>query len=198
MTELASRKRPLWNIAIVLLAVIAVGGVALSLLYRTSSPPSSSDPGASNPVLGTPRPAFTLRDLDGVPRAVSAWDGKVLVLNFWATWCQPCLREIPMFDQLQREHGPSGLQFIGVAIDDADAVRQFQATHAIDYPMLSGNQDAIAVAQSYGNDVGILPYTAVVDRSGTIRFIQYGEIDEARARAVLDPLLETGARGQLR
>lgn len=184
------KSRRLWNVAIALLAVVAVSAVGVSLMYRGSlQTVTSARTPAGSTLIDTTRPGFTLRDLEGIPRTVSAWDGKVLVLNFWATWCQPCLREIPLFNRLQDEHGAAGLQFVGIAIDDGDAVRDFLKTTAIRYPVLSGQQDAVEVAQRYGNDIGILPYTAVVDRAGTIRFLQFGEIDETVARNVLEPLL---------
>lgn len=177
---------------LVLLTVIVIGGVAGNLVYVTwiQEKPTGTD--AEAPVatpLNTPRPEFTLRDLDGIPRTVGSWDGKVLVLNFWATWCKPCLREIPTFNRLQNEHGDAGLQFVGIAIDDRDAVREFMKTTTIDYPVLAAHQAAIEVAQEYGNDVGVLPYTAVVDRSGNIAFVQFGEFPEDLARTVILPLL---------
>ena len=185
-----ARSRSLWNIVIVLLAAVAVSAVAVSLMYRTPLQTGAMGKvGLDSAMLDAARPGFTLRDPDGIPRTVAAWDGKVLVLNFWATWCQPCLREIPAFNRLQREHGDEGLQFVGIAIDDPDAVREFLKTTEVSYPVLSGQQDAIEVAQRYGNDVGILPYTAIIDRTGTIRFIQFGELQETLARDVIRPLL---------
>lgn len=172
------------------LIVASLGAVAVSQFNR--KPVDAGVAAAPRPAGATvtvPRPAFTLRDIDGIPRTVGSWDGKVLVVNFWATWCRPCLREIPMFNRLQAEFGDAGLQFIGIAIDDADAIREFLKVNAVDYPVLAGQQEAVDVAISYGNDVGVLPYTAIVDRAGHIRFVQFGELPEALARDTIRPLL---------
>ncbi|MCP4044224.1 MAG: TlpA family protein disulfide reductase, partial [Gammaproteobacteria bacterium] len=67
---------------------------------------------------GKPRPEFSLNDLTGTPRRVREWDGRLLFVNFWATWCPPCLREIPTFIELQDRYGSRGLQFLGVAVQD--------------------------------------------------------------------------------
>jgi peroxiredoxin len=135
------------------------------------------------------RPAFQLPDLNGQLQSVQQWDGKVLVLNFWATWCPPCVREVPMLVELQRELGPSGLQVVGIAVDKRDAVHEFVETAAVNYPILHGVQSTLEVSQLYGNDAGTLPHTAVVDRAGIVRHVFQGELEREQLEAVLKPLL---------
>ncbi len=135
------------------------------------------------------RPEFTLRDLDGQLRSVNEWDGKVLVVNFWATWCPPCRREIPAFIDLQETYGERGLQFVGVAIDDPEKVRDYGATYGINYPSLVGENDAIEVATRYGNRVGALPFTTIINREGWIVYRQQGELSKAMAEKTILPLL---------
>ncbi len=140
-------------------------------------------------LLGQPAADFCLPDLEGSEHCVDEWAGKVRVINFWATWCPPCQRETPLFVELQETYGARGLQFIGVAIDDADKVRDFIDTHGVEYPMLIGQDEAIAAAKRYGNRYGALPYTVIVDRENRIRHIVHGELSRNEARTEILPLL---------
>lgn len=139
--------------------------------------------------IGSHRPEFSLPDLEGVQHKLSKWDGKVLVVNFWATWCPPCRKETPAFVELQEKYGAQGLQFIGVAIDEKDNVEDFADTYGVNYPMLLGNLDAINISKQYGNRFGTLPYTVIVDRKGKINFIQRGELLKTTAEEKIKALL---------
>ena len=143
----------------------------------------------STSVIGSLRPEFALPDTEGQIHNIKEWDGKVLVVNFWATWCPPCRREMPAFIELQDEFGAQGLQFIGVAIDEADKVSEFMDTYGVNYPMLLGDLAAIDVAKKYGNRFGALPYTVIVDRQGKITFIRRGELTKTGAIAEIKKLL---------
>jgi thiol-disulfide isomerase/thioredoxin len=114
----------------------------------------------------TPLPEPVLRDLDGRTRTLAEWRGKVVVLNFWATWCPPCREEMPEFVRLQRELGGQGLQFVGVAIDEPDTVREFLKEAPVNYPMLIGDEKAPAWADSLGNSLSALPFSVVFDGHG--------------------------------
>ncbi|MDH4275378.1 MAG: TlpA family protein disulfide reductase [Gammaproteobacteria bacterium] len=136
-----------------------------------------------------PRPDFVLPDLSGVRHHASEWDGKVLLINFWATWCPPCLREIPAFVELQKDYGARGLQIVGIALDNTDAVRKFVATHDMGYPVLVGDGAANEASLKFGDLEGALPYTAIVDRKGNIIYTHAGEISRERVEKVIGPLL---------
>lgn len=138
-------------------------------------------------VVGHLRPEFTLADLAGAPRKVSEWDGKVLIVNFWATWCPPCRKEIPAFIKLQRKYGDRGVQFVGIALDEPRAVQDFTQAMGINYPILIG--DSGAMTQRYGNHLGVLPYTVIIDRSSQIVFVKLGELTPAQAEAAIHDLL---------
>ncbi len=130
-----------------------------------------------------------LPDLEHRPQALRQWLGKVMVLNFWATWCPPCLREIPGFMRLQQRLGERGLQIVGVALDDPDKVQPFVGQMGMRYPVLLGGLAASDLARAAGNHLGGLPYTVVFDRQGRAVSSLVGEMSEARLSAIVEPLL---------
>lgn len=135
------------------------------------------------------RPQFWLSDPQGQRHGISEWDGKLLVVNFWATWCPPCLHEIPMFITLQERYQGRGVQFLGIAIDDADKVRAFADEIGLNYPTLHGQLDAIEVMSAYGNQSGGLPFTVFIDASGAIVARHPGVLDEATTSKLIEEFL---------
>lgn len=133
--------------------------------------------------------AATLPDMDGKPQALAQWRGKVMVVNFWATWCPPCLKEIPEFVRMQEKFGRRGLQFVGIAIDNRDKVREFAAKFRINYPVLIGELDAIELVRVVGNDRGGLPFTVIVDRKGQLIGTELGGLNEQKLTAIIEPAL---------
>lgn len=140
-------------------------------------------------IVGRLRPEFTLPDLDGRLRSISEWDGKVIALNFWATWCPPCLKEVPEFVLLQTKYQAAGLQFIGVALQKPEEVRQFVAEHGMNYPVLTGELEVIKLAESYGNHIGALPYTVIIDRNGQVAHVKPGVLPTEEAESIINRLL---------
>lgn len=132
------------------------------------------------------RPGFKLKDIDGQWRNADEWNGKVMVVNFWATWCPPCRKEMPAFIELQEKYGNAGLQFVGIALDDLNKVIDFIDTMGLEYPILVGQDDAILVSEAYGNRLGALPYTAVVDREGIIVKTFRGEVSKEAIEKVIN------------
>ena len=126
-------------------------------------------------------------------RNIGEWDKRVVLVNFWATWCPPCKEEIPELIRLQKAYGDKGVQVIGVALQEAEEVRGFAAELGINYPVLTGEVAVIEVAREYGNDFGALPYTVVFDAHGLIRFIKPGAIRyEEAEQAITDNLGSIG------
>lgn len=119
-------------------------------------------------------PAFTLADLDGRPVAIESFAHQPLVINFWATWCGPCLREIPLLKQFQAEH--PALTIIGIAVDRPDAVRAFADEMQFNYPVLVGQADAMDAATRLGIGVFVLPSTVFTAAGGATLGIHVGEI----------------------
>ncbi len=109
-------------------------------------------------------PAFTLTDLSGKPVSLADFRGKVVILDFWATWCPPCKKEIPDFVELQKQYGSKGLQVVGIALDQPDKVMAFTQQNGINYPVLLGNE---AITGTYGGIDGI-PTTFIIDKKGKI------------------------------
>ncbi len=134
---------------------------------------------------GEARPGFALPDLNGQTHRMADWDGQVVLLNFWATWCPPCQQEIPDFIEAQAKYEKAGLRVVGIAVDTPEAVREFQARVNMNYPVLVGQLDASALARQYGNQHGILPYNVLVDRDGIIRHVEVGRLTENQLEQLL-------------
>ena len=133
--------------------------------------------------------AAPLKDLEGGTRAIESWRGKVLVINFWATWCAPCRKEIPEFVKVQERHGARGLQFVGIAFDQPEPVGKFAGEYGINYPLLIGGLDTMALMRESGNKAGVLPFTLVLDRQGKVARGYRGTLDEAILESEVVPLL---------
>lgn len=133
--------------------------------------------------------ALTLPDTAGTPQSLGQWRGKVLVVNFWATWCEPCREEMPEFVRAQTELGPRGLQFLGIAVDQADKVGRFAQELHLNYPALIGGYDAMEVSQSFGNYLAALPFTIVIDRQGRIADTHLGPMKPSQLRSIINDLL---------
>ena len=133
--------------------------------------------------------ATTLPDLAQQPQAIKQWQGKVLVLNFWAPWCPPCRKEIPGFINLQNRLGSKGLQIVGIALDDIDKVQAYVDETGMDYPILLGDMKAVELGQAAGNRLGGLPYSVVFDRQGKAVATLVGEVSETRLEQLVQPLL---------
>ncbi len=132
---------------------------------------------------------LTLPDAAGAPQNFGQWKGKVLVLNFWATWCEPCREEIPALIRTQQKFGANGVQIVGIGIDSAAKIRDFSKEYKINYPLTVGGLDQIDLSRRLGNKIGGLPYTLVIDRAGRVVKTKLGGISEAELEALLRPLL---------
>jgi thiol-disulfide isomerase/thioredoxin len=131
----------------------------------------------------------SLADLSGRPQTLSQWRGKVLVVNFWATWCAPCREEIPALMKVQRKYIQNGVQIVGIALDNASKVREYSQELRIDYVLLIGAAEILGLGKDLGNRAGVLPFTVVLDRTGKLVHAQAGAVTEPSLGAVLAPLL---------
>jgi thiol-disulfide isomerase/thioredoxin len=134
-------------------------------------------------------PQFSFPDVEGNQRSSDEWRDKVVVVNFWATWCPPCRKEMPLFIELQEKYAGKGLQFVAIAIDDPDLVQDFYDVYGINFPTLIGGPEAIKLANRLGNRFDSLPFTAIFDRDGNTHYIQAGEMTKTILEQQLIPLL---------
>jgi thiol-disulfide isomerase/thioredoxin len=162
---------------IVALLALAGGILTKALLLNTAQTNSA------------PLPDFNLPDVSGNTHNISKWQGKIRVINFWATWCTPCRKEIPEFIALQEKYADRGLQFIGIAIDDQDSVKKYLASVKINYPMLIGDVAGIGLARQFGNSIDVVPFTIIVDRQGQIIHRHPGEFSKAQITEIITPLI---------
>jgi peroxiredoxin len=148
----------------VILIVIAVV-ISLMLVFGIQKTRHTSPPNAGK-LQGQPAPDFSLASLDGKTLKLSDYKGKAVLLNFWATWCEPCKIEMPWFVQLQQQYGPQGLQVLGVAMDDTDPqdIKEFAQKMGVNYPIVVGKE---AVGDQYGG-IPYLPSTFYIDRDGKV------------------------------
>jgi thiol-disulfide isomerase/thioredoxin len=130
-------------------------------------------------------PEFTLGDLEGKPRSILSWPGKSMIVNFWATWCAPCRREIPLLRELQKQHGAEGFQIVGVAVDIREDVVKYAQEMGIEYPILTGEQDGLDAVMKFGQGSIGFPFTVFTDDQARIVLFHLGEIKKEQADVLL-------------
>lgn len=173
------------NLLLLVAAVLAlIGGYWLAQALRPA--PETT---AANSYGGGELIDFTLPGLDGKNHSLAEWRGKVIVLNFWATWCPPCREEIPLLIALQKRRAAEGLQVVSVAIDNETAVRPYSQSAGINYPVLLGGDEALDLVARYGNSMGALPFTVVIDRDGAITGRKLGAFTASELESFVEPLL---------
>ena len=127
----------------------------------------------------------SFKQFDRQPHSLSQYKGKTVVAYFWATWCKPCIKEVPQLTALQNQYKNKNVQFIGIAIDNADKVEKFSKDNGIPYPILIGGDDAMTLAKKLGDLVGGLPFMVVIDKNGKLVEKILGEIPEGKLEKLL-------------
>lgn len=176
MNKLSRRN---WLIAA---AAVIAGGAGFALRRAAMTGPADGD--AVRGLL-----ALELPDPDGKPLSMKLWQGRVQVVNFWATWCEPCREEIPGLLRIGKKYDSKSLQIVGIAIDSADKVKQFAKDFQITYPLLIGGLETVDLSRQLGNKAGALPYTVVLDQGGKVIRTHLGKISEQELDEVVRPLL---------
>lgn len=198
--------RPLRALAVAF--VIVIGLAAGFISYRLQSllplpparsslpPPSNGGPAviqpenpdgsdeAPPPPVPDSLPDLTLPDLSGRPRSLRSFGNRPLIINFWATWCAPCRREIPLLRDLRQRYRADRLEVVGIAVDFVAAVRDYLRQTPIDYPLLIGEQDGLAAAEQFGMRT-VLPFSVFVDAQGGIVALKVGELHVEEADFIL-------------
>jgi len=157
----------------------AVSGVATSEPAAVSTAPTAQD--------GPPDvlPEFTLANVEGNPTSIRSWPNKSMVVNFWATWCAPCRREIPFLKKLQQENAAKGFQVVGVAVDVREDVLKYAKDVGIDYPLIMGEQDGLEAVGKFGLGSIGFPFTVFTDNQHRIIVTHLGELHPAQADVIL-------------
>ena len=140
---------------------------------------------------GAPRralPSASLVDLAGRTRRLSEWQDRILICNFWATWCAPCREEIPLLVATRAKYAFAGIEIVGIAVDNSTKVRDFAASFNISYPILLAEADGLDLMRQLGNSAGGLPYTVVTDRAGSVVHRKLGAFKGPDLDAVIGPL----------
>ena len=168
---------------ILALAVLAaiLGGIAQ---HWQQAPAVESNESA---LVGQPLPAVTLLDLKGQRHALSDYRGRRVLLNFWASWCGPCLEEMPALNRAQKKFGDQGTIVLGIAMDEPDRVRAFLANHPVSYPILLGQMDAPSTSLQLGDQREILPFNVLIDANGRIIATHSGVLPDSQLEQWLAP-----------
>ena len=168
-------RREALTLAAVAAAAAAAGGLVGAFGLQAS--------GAAE-LLSTP-----FRDLRGEARRLRDWQGRVVVCNFWATWCAPCREEVPILRAAQQQWAGQGIEVVGIGIDSVANIREFAAIFAVNYPILLGDPATIGLMRKLGNSAGGLPYNIVLDRQGAIARRKLGAFSAPELRQAVDGLV---------
>jgi thiol-disulfide isomerase/thioredoxin len=183
MSMRRSIRNTLWIAAFGMLAALAGFGVGRFV----------HEPG------GVEKPAtakdFALHDLAGKTHTLGEWRGKLVLLNFWATWCPPCRREIPLFMQLQERYQGKGLQIVGIAVDNPEPVASYWQEMRLNYPILLADDHTFDLMAAYGNGDGSLPYSVLITPDGEVAKVKLGAFGPNELESLVQPLLRTAKPG---
>jgi thiol-disulfide isomerase/thioredoxin len=173
-----------------LLLVLLAAGAAVTgfFAYRTLVDPKPAVR-APAPEAARTAPDFALPDLDGQMRMSDEWHDRIRVVNFWATWCPPCRKEIPLLKEIQAEYADRGVQVIGIAMDETEAVTEYAESMDFNYPVLIGQQEAVDLGNRFLKDFIGLPFTVFTDRDGRIVDIHTGELHRDQIETYLGRIL---------
>jgi len=167
---------------VLLFILVAVIAAAAGMLTQQSvhKPKQTNQLG----VVNSTRPDFSLADTEGNMRHIKEWDGKVVLLNFWASWCPPCRKELPDFVRLYDKYKDKGFVVVGVGIDKRQDLVDFMDQMGVEYPVMVAQTQGVALAQTYGDRLGALPYSVIIDRDGKIiethiNLLTYDQVEKA-------------------
>lgn len=165
------------NALILLIAIAGAIGGFLAGGWLRPLPPERIDPQALK--IGDATPPIQRPDVTGKPRALEEWRGKLLVVNFWASWCGPCREEMPLLDKTQQRLASKGVQIIGVAFDNPVAIQEFLGKVPVSYPILIDDPEkGDDLSARFGNGRGVLPYTVLIGRDGRVLARRFGNFTE--------------------
>ncbi|HTJ91606.1 MAG TPA: TlpA disulfide reductase family protein [Pararobbsia sp.] len=170
--------------ALVVCAALAVGGYAAGPQIVEWASGAEHGPNAAVSALW----ATTLPAPDNTQQALSQFKGKALVVNFWASWCGPCIAEMPALSALHKQYAAKGINFVGIAVDTAPNVQGFVHRVNVNYPLVIAGFGGGDLARQFGDEQGALPFTVVIDASGKVRSTTLGQVKPEKLAQTLDAL----------
>ena len=175
-----------------LLIIVLLSGLSgWFLFHHTLETNKAETPAAVTTSANTPVFNASFPDLNGKQQPIKQWQGKVIVLNFWATWCPPCREEMPELSAMQQQY--KDIVIVGLSTDDLEKTKEFIKTAPVSYPILAGDMEAMSFSETLGDDRGILPYTVIIDTKGAVVKTFFGRINQQILEETLIPLLKVSA-----
>ena len=174
------------NTGRLLVTLVAIAGFGFFGSPSNNALPINS--AAAEPVAADPVYAASFKDFNRNMQPLGQWKGKTLVVYFWATWCKPCLSEIPELVLLYDKYRSKNVMIVGVAIDQADKVEKFTKEHRITYPIVYGGTEAVELSKKMGNKIGGLPFSIVIDAKGQVVETILGEMPKGKLEQILKQL----------
>lgn len=171
--------------------LVVMLGLGFAIYYYFLNPNSTlNKPDSQYSTLSTQTLfAANLPNENGIAQALNQYKGKIIVLNFWATWCPPCREEMPELSQLHTENQTKNVVVLGIAIDEIGLVKEFTHDTPVSYPLFAAEDEGMTLNYDLGNDKGVLPYTVIIDANGKVVKTYFGRISKALLETTLRPLL---------
>ena len=184
------------NLLIIFAAGLLIGGVGFTILQQSKDAPetpvslvttaeAAAPAAATSTAMATTLPEFSLENREGKQQSIRSWPGKSMIVNFWATWCGPCRKEIPLLKEIAKTEAKDGFQVVGIAVDFRDDVLKYADEIKMDYPLLIGEKEGFAAADAFGVHSLGLPFTAFTDNQHRIVLMLMGELTPAKAKIIL-------------
>ena len=171
------------GLVIALCCAIGAAGLTVQLVFRSAKNPQAREFTSQKALSTLLDHSFT--DYNDKPFKLSQWSEKILVINFWATWCPPCREEMPYFSRISEQYAQKGVQFVGLSTDTAETIRLFASNHRISYPLLVGGPHLIPLIAELGNRQSALPFTLILDLNREPLLIRTGRLCKAELESVL-------------
>jgi cytochrome c biogenesis protein CcmG/thiol:disulfide interchange protein DsbE len=179
---------------IAIIILVSCSGKKQAEAGKTGASETSAQTASTPQQIEKIAPVFILENAAGVKQSLADYKGKVIVLNFWATWCPPCRREIPDFIELQKQYGSQGLQIVGIAVDQEgwSVVKPFISQNGINYPIFMSTEETYETYQQFlpADQQGAIPFTFIIGKNGAIQKHIVGSADKATFEGLIKPLLE--------
>ena len=169
------------HVAIYVLAIIFLGFSIFRIFLMPSEKNNTSTASLFTSIIN---------DSEGKPQSLKQFENKIIVLNFWATWCEPCREEMPELSNFYTENSSKNVVVIGIAIDEAKAVKSYLKKTKVMYPILVDEDKGVILSKNLGNNQGILPYTVIINSNGSVQKTIFGRIHKDQLDATLKPLLQ--------